>query len=142
MQNSHRACKLNLALQGGGAHGAFTWGVLDRLLEERRFEFGWISATSAGAVNAVALVAGLLEGGRDGARTKLNTVWAAVSGAGVPDLIRFNPFFRGLSRSAPMAQMASLWSPYDFNPLGFDPLRQLLNQHIDFKALRETPGPE
>ena len=141
MQNSNRPCKLNLALQGGGAHGAFTWGVLDRLLEDGRFDFGWVSATSAGAVNAVALAAGLLDG-RDGARTKLTQVWAAVSGAGIPDLMRFNPFFRGLSRSAPMAQMASMWSPYDFNPLGFDPLRRLLNDHIDFKALRETPGPE
>ena len=85
MQNSNRPCKLNLALQGGGAHGAFTWGVLDRLLEDGRFDFGWVSATSAGAVNAVALAAGLLDG-RDGARTKLTQVWAAVSGAGVPDL--------------------------------------------------------
>ena len=142
VQILHQQRKLNLALQGGGAHGAFTWGVLDGLLEDTSFDFGWISATSAGAVNAVAFASGLLDGGRDGARTKLNQVWTAVSGAGVPDLMRFNPFFRGLSRSAPMAQMASMWSPYDFNPLGFDPLRQLLNEHINFKALRERPGPE
>ncbi len=142
MLNSKTPCRLNLALQGGGAHGAFTWGVLDRLLEDGRFEFGWVSATSAGAVNAVALAAGLLEGGREGARSKLTQVWAAVSAAGVPDLVRFNPFFRGLARSTPMAQMASMWSPYDFNPLGFDPLRRLLDDHIDFAALRSTEGPE
>ena len=142
MLNSKNPCKINLALQGGGAHGAFTWGVLDRLLEDARFEIGWVSGTSAGAVNAVALAAGLLEGGREGARTKLTQVWAAVSAAGVPDLVRFNPFFRGLARSAPMAQMASMWSPYDFNPLGFDPLRRLLNEHIDFAALRTESGPE
>ena len=63
-----KAKRLNLALQGGGAHGAFTWGVLDRLLEERQIEFGWLSATSAGAINAVALAAGLAESGREGAR--------------------------------------------------------------------------
>jgi NTE family protein len=142
VQTSSRQRKINLALQGGGAHGAFTWGVLDRLLEDKRFDFGWISATSAGAVNAVALAAGLVTGGPDGARSKLKDVWSAVSRAGVPDLMQFNPFFRGLARASPMSQMASLWSPYDFNPLGFDPLRQLLNEHIDFKALRETEGPE
>jgi len=142
MQNPTRQRKINLALQGGGAHGAFTWGVLDKLLEDDKFDFGWVSATSAGAVNAVALASGLVEGGREGARTKLREVWAAVSRAGVPDLIQYNPFFRGLARATPMTQMASLWSPYDFNPLGFDPLRQLLLQHIDFKAMRETPGPE
>ena len=142
MQNSSKQRKINLALQGGGAHGAFTWGVLDRLLEDTKFDFGWISATSAGAVNAVAMASGLLAGGREGARAKLTDVWTAVSRAGVPDLVRYNPFFRGLARSSPMTQFASLWSPYDFNPLGFDPLRQLLLEHIDFCALRESEGPE
>ena len=142
MQTSTRPKNINLALQGGGAHGAFTWGVLDRLLEDNSFELGWVSATSAGAVNAVAMASGLIAGGRKGARTKLGDVWSAVSRAGVPDLMRFNPFFRGLARASPMTQMASLWSPYDFNPLGFDPLRQLLLEHIDFDAVRATPGPE
>ena len=83
-----RHLKINLALQGGGAHGAFTWGVLDRLLEEDYLSFGWISATSAGAVNAAALVSGLVAGGRDGARAKLREVWEGVHKAGVPDLLR------------------------------------------------------
>lgn len=134
--------RINLALQGGGAHGAFTWGVLDRLLEEDCLEIGWISATSAGAVNAVALLAGFAEGGRTGAREKLRAVWKAVYDAGVPDLLRINPFLYGLSRSASLAQVASLWSPYDFNPLGFDPLRRLLNDRIDFAKVRACEGIE
>jgi NTE family protein len=128
--------RVNLALQGGGAHGAFTWGVVDRLLDEGDIEPAWISATSAGAVNAVALAAGLAEGGRAGARDKLRRVWEAVQEAGVPDLLRLNPFLYGMSRSGPIGQVASLFSPYEFNPLGFDPLRKLLNAHIDFEKVR------
>jgi NTE family protein len=129
-------------LEGGGAHGAFTWGVLDRLLEEESLEIGWISATSAGAVNAVALAAGLAEGGRSGGRAKLRAVWEAVAKAGVPDLLRHNPWLLGISRSNTLAQVASLFSPYDFNPLGFDPFRKLLEAHVDFALLRTCPGPE
>jgi NTE family protein len=132
--------KLNLALQGGGAHGAFTWGVLDRLLEEEDITIGWVSGSSAGAVNAAALAAGLAEGSREAARAKLRQVWEAVHKAGVPDLLRLNPLLYGLAQSGPMAQMASLWSPYDFNPLGFDPLRTLLGSTIDFAKIRaEAP---
>jgi NTE family protein len=132
--------RLNLALQGGGAHGAFTWGVLDRLLDESDIEFGWISGTSAGAVNAVALADGLAEGGRSGARDRLRSVWEAVIEAGVPDLLRLNPFLYGMSRSPTIGQVASLFSPYDFNPLGFDPLRKLLSSQIDFERLRKFDG--
>jgi NTE family protein len=133
---------LNLALEGGGAHGAFTWGVLDRLLADETLDVAWISATSAGAVNAVALAAGLAEDGLDGARAKLRAVWEAVAKAGVPDLVRLNPWLASLSRSNTLAQMASMFSPYDFNPLGFDPLRKLLEEHIDFAGLRSTSRPE
>jgi NTE family protein len=140
--SKHRRQSLNLALEGGGAHGAFTWGALDRLLEDDTLDIAWISATSAGAVNAVALAAGLLEDGRDGARAKLRAVWEAVAKAGVPDLVRLNPWLASLSRSNALAQMASMFSPYDFNPLGFDPLRKLLETHIDFAALRTQAGPE
>ena len=136
MRLLRKRIKLNLALQGGGAHGAFTWGVLDRLLEDEAVEIGWVSATSAGAVNAVALAAGLAEGGREGARDKLREVWTAVHKAGVPDLLRLNPFLYSFSRSAAVAQVASLFSPYDFNPLGFDPLRRLLAETIDFERIR------
>lgn len=132
-----RQTKLNLALQGGGAHGAFTWGVLDRLLEEETLSFGWVSGTSAGAVNAVALAAGLAAGGREGARAKLREVWEGVHKAGVPDLLRLNPFLFGLTNVTTLAQVTSLLSPYDFNPLGFDPLRSLLAETIDFDSIRE-----
>ena len=133
---------LNLALEGGGAHGAFTWGVLDRLLEDEMVDIAWISATSAGAVNAVALAAGLAQDGRTGARAKLRAVWEAVAKAGVPDLVRLNPWLASISRSNTLAQVASLFSPYDFNPLGFDPFRKLLEDHIDFGELRTTSGPQ
>ena len=137
MVRSKRHLKINLALQGGGAHGAFTWGVLDRLLEEEHISIAWISGTSAGAVNAVALAAGMVAGGREGARAKLREVWEAVHKAGVPDLLRLNPFLAGLSSSSTLANMAGLLSPYDFNPLGFDPLRTLLVDTIDFESVRK-----
>ena len=137
MLRFRRPIKLNLALQGGGAHGAFTCGVLDRLLEDDRISFGCISGTSAGAVNAVALASGLANGGREGARAKLREVWEGVHKAGVPDLLRLNPFLFGLTNSSTFAQVAGLLSPYEFNPLGFDPLRTLLSDTIDFEGIRE-----
>ena len=82
--------KINLALQGGGAHGAFTWGVLDRLLEDEQLSFGWVSGASSGAVNAVALAAGLAEGSAKHARDKLFKIWEAVYKSGVPDLAKLN----------------------------------------------------
>ena len=131
---------LNLALQGGGAHGAFTWGVLDRLLDEPSIKVGWLSGTSAGAINAIALATGLAEDGRAGARAKLAAVWEAVIAAGSPELLRYNPFLYGLSRSQAMtqigSQIGSMFSPYEFNPMCFDPLRKLLEAHIDFAKLR------
>ncbi len=137
----NRSKRLNLALQGGGAHGAFTWGVLDRLLEDETIELGWVSGTSAGAVNAVAMASGLAVGGgraagRAEARATLRRVWDAVESAGVPDLARLNPFLYGLTKNSGMAQMGSLLSPYDFNPLGFDPLRKLLEGNLDFARIR------
>jgi len=128
---------INLALQGGGVHGAFTWGVLDRLLEDDvPLRIHWISATSAGAVNAAALASGLAHGGRAQAQRTLRTVWEAVQEAGVPDLMRFNPFLRGFGRPSSLAPVAGLLSPYAFNPLGFDPLRRILTEHIDFERIR------
>ena len=132
--------RINLALQGGGAHGAFTWGALDRLLEEEGLEIAWVSATSAGAVNAAALASGLAADGPSAARSVLRQVWEAVESAGVPDLMRFNPFFYGLTRSASIPNVAGLLSPYEFNPLGFDPFRRLLTSLIDFEKIRTSPG--
>ncbi len=129
--------QVNLALQGGGAHGAFTWGVLDRLLDDDGVEFGWISGTSAGAVNAVALASGLCTPDgrpREAARDCLRAVWTAVEKARVPDLTSL--------LFSQMAGMAKLMSPYEFNPLGFDPLRRLLSEAIDFDRIRSTKGAE
>lgn len=137
MRGLRKVVRINLALQGGGAHGAFTWGVLDRLLEDEMLAFGWVSGTSAGAVNAVALASGLATGSRQRARETLFKLWQDVHKAGVPDLTRFNPFLYSWSRSNSLAQVASLWSPYEFNPLGFDPLRRILETHVDFEAIRE-----
>ncbi len=125
--------RINLALQGGGAHGAFTWGVLDALLGDESIGFSWVSGTSAGAVNAVALASGLAAGGASEAQSTLRRVWDAVEAAGVPDLLRFNPFLNGLPAPVP-----GLISPYDFNPLGFDPLRRLLTTHVDFERVRTS----
>ena len=132
---------VNLALQGGGSHGAFTWGVLDRLLEESRLEFEGITGTSAGAVNAVVLVDGLAAGGRDGAREALRAYWQKVSalsarGPLAPSLIdRANPNY-GLEHSLgfiflePMTYFAS---PYQMNPLNFNPFKDLFAQAINFE---------
>lgn len=130
--------RINLALQGGGAHGAFTWGVLDGLLQHESLGIGWVSGTSAGAVNAAALASGLAAGSAVAARETLRLVWSAVEAAGVPDLMRFNPFFFGLPHTPSVQGMSSLISPYDFNPLGFDPLRRLLTKHVDFERIRKS----
>lgn len=136
---------VNLALQGGGAHGAFTWGVLDRLLEDKRIEIDAISGTSAGAMNAVVLASGYQKGGRDGARAALEHFWRAVSRDG-----RLSPIQRGL-----MDRLLGNWSldknpmfiafdvasrfvsPYDFNPFNINPLRELLEREVDFDAIRK-----
>ena len=127
--------RVNLALQGGGAHGAFTWGVLDSLLEDDELDFGWVSGTSAGAVNAVALAAGLAEGGREGARARLKSVWAAIEKSKPPDMMTMNPYL-----TKTMESMAKLISPQDFNPLHLDPFRDLLVKEIDFDLIRRS-GP-
>lgn len=130
------ARRINLALQGGGVHGAFTWGALERILQDEAFDIGWVSGTSAGAINAVALAHGLVYGGAKGAVTTLTNLWRAVEQAQLPDLVKLNPFMVGLIRAAPVP-MASMFSPYEFNPLGFDPFRSLLESHIDFAAIRD-----
>jgi len=130
---------LALALQGGGAHGAFTWGVLDALLEATDWPISAISGTSAGALNGAALAHGMLQGGRDGARAALERLWTAI-GTQLP----FEYFTAGTSDQpelAPATRTAMVWmrlvSPYQFNPLGLNPLRELLAAQIDVDALRE-----
>ena len=137
---------INLALQGGGAHGAFTWGVLDHLLADGRLTITGISGASAGAINAVMLADGLARGGPEEARKRLAAFWRAVSSNGdlpplqraVADrLISFFPlatkpieaWFDALSKFA---------SPYELNPLNINPLRDLINRFVDFDAVRQS----
>jgi len=135
---------INLALQGGGAHGAFTWGVLDRLLEDGRIAIEGISGTSAGAMNAAVLATGLARDGNQGGREALDRYWRAVSKDG-----RTSPLQRTLldrlfgnwslnSNPSYIAfdMMSRFLSPYDFNPLNINPLMELIEQHVDFKALQ------
>lgn len=120
---------LGLALQGGGIYGAFTWGILDRLLEERRFRPAAVSGASAGALNAVVLAAGLARGGRKAAKVDLEALWR-----GVADM----PFLKAMETPGAHLQlelMTRLVSPYQFNPLNINPLRDLLAELVDFAAL-------
>src|SRR5262245_49023472 len=137
---------INLALQGGGAHGAFAWGVLDKLLEDGRIGIEGISATSAGAMNAAVLAYGYAEGGNDGARAALDGFWRRIAQAACasplqPSLLDrlthnhglyFNPAFHTLDF------LARVFSPYQFNPLNFNPLQLVLEQSVDFERLRAS----
>ena len=141
-----KAKPINLALQGGGAHGAFTWGVLDRLLEDGRLEVAAVSGTSAGAVNAVALAAGLAAGGPEAAREKLDEIWRMVAGA--PSQASTTkpspPSESGVASAGVLAfdVLTRLFSPYDLNPLDINPLRDVLAAAIDFKALNGPGAPK
>ncbi|MDW7709234.1 MAG: patatin-like phospholipase family protein [Deferrisomatales bacterium] len=134
---------INLALQGGGSHGAFTWGVLDRLLEDDRVVIEGISGTSAGAINAAVLADGMEKGGRAGARDALERFWRAMSERGAFSPYRsgpFTPFHPFGTRWSPLAlwyEWISQWaSPYQLNPFDLNPLREVLAQTIDFARLR------
>ena len=138
---------VDLALQGGGSHGAFTWGVLDRLLEEPWLRIDGISGTSAGAMNGAVLVAGFAAGGADGARSSLDAFWKRVSHSA-----RFSPI-----RRSPMDIMLGRWtldtspfylafdlasrvfSPYDLTPRGSNPLRDVLADSVDFDQVKRAP---
>jgi NTE family protein len=127
-----RSVDLLLALQGGGAHGAFTWGVLDRLLEEPRIGIEAISATSSGAVNAVAMAHGWIEGGREGARAHLRRIWQRIGEKSALASWGFAPSVGG----AWLVELARHLTPAQFNPLGLNPLADLLDELIDFDRLR------
>lgn len=130
---------INLALQGGGAHGAFTWGVLDRLLEDGRLGFDGISGTSAGAMNGVVLASGLTAGGRDGARTALEKFWTAVARS-IPFEIMLPSLDGQKAALMPglkvMLEWARYFSPGQLNPFDLNPLRAILTEQIDFERLR------
>ncbi|MGJ4940776.1 patatin-like phospholipase family protein [Bradyrhizobium sp. HKCCYLS1011] len=138
---------IDLALQGGGSHGAFTWGVVDRLLEEPWLQIAGISGTSAGAMNAAVLAHGWIEGQAGGAREALDKYWRAVSRAAAFSLLQRSPVDRMLGRwsidTSPAYiftdLMSRVLSPYDLNPFGFNPLRKILVDSIDFARLAEAP---
>ena len=125
--------RVNLALQGGGAHGAFGWGVLDRIAEDGRLEIEGLCATSAGSMNAVVYAQGTMAGGHEGARGALERFWRGVSETGrlfapLP-AVDYAPFHQLLHA------MAGALSPYQFNPFNLNPLRDLLDKSVDFAAL-------
>ena len=136
--------RINLALQGGGAHGAFTWGVLDQLLSDERLAIEGISGTSAGAVNAVMLADGLARGGREEAQKRLADFWRAASSTGnlpalqravMERLLSFTPL-EGTPMQAWFDALSRYFSPYDVNPLNINPLKDLIERFVDFDALR------
>jgi NTE family protein len=141
--------KVNLALQGGGSHGAYTWGVLEVFLEREDLEIVGISGASAGSMNAVVMAAGLLAGGREGARRNLQRFWLSVSGEGefsaaersVVDawVGAWSAFF---TPNAWLDLVSKVASPYALNPLNVNPLRDDLLKVVDFEALRHGPGPK
>jgi NTE family protein len=135
---------VSLALQGGGSHGAFTWGVLDRLLEDTRIEIKGISGASAGAMNAVALAHGFSVGGRDGARQSLKDFWDSVASKtpfasmrdAPPALIPEGADMGPSTSVKATVSLARFFSPYQLNPLDINPLREIVARQIDFERLR------
>jgi NTE family protein len=142
--------RINLALQGGGAHGAFTWGVLDRILQEEDIEIAAISGTSAGALNAAALKAGMISGGRDGARANLDWLWSRV---GLQQDARMVDWMRGLDPGrvaraieySPAFALADMWSrvisPYSYGPFYRNPLASIV-EAFDYDKVCAEAGPE
>ena len=141
--SANKPLLIDLALQGGGSHGAFTWGVMDRLIEEPGLQIEGISGTSAGAMNAAVMVSGFEHGGVEGAKAALETFWKATADGG-----RFSPLQRGplalLSgkwtlENSPIymgfEMMSRMFSPYDLNPLNAHPLRAILDETVDFACL-------
>jgi len=141
--------RIKIALQGGGSHGAFTWGVLDRLLDDPRLEIEAVVGTSAGAMNAAVLVNGLACGGPAVARKQLHTFWHGVSDLAEASPLQPSPFDRLLGHGnmdfSPSWLIADVlnkvFSPYDLNPANINPLKQLLEKTIDFTQLRKGKEP-
>lgn len=134
---------INLALQGGGSHGAFTWGVLDRLLEEEDLEIKAISGTSAGSMNGVCLAYGLIKEGKIGAKKKLEEFWYKISQANA--FVAFNKFAPQWGQALQQRSLIQCFnfitqflSPYQFNPLNQNPIEKILKEIIDFDSLRST----
>jgi NTE family protein len=133
---------INMALQGGGAHGAFGWGVMDKFLEDGRIEIEGLSGTSAGSMNAVVYAYGKLKG-NDGAREALHNFWKAISDAGQRFAVPRMPWDTGHNQNPMqdmMKSMMSVFSPYQLNPMNYNPLREVLEEQVDFEALERSQG--
>ena len=137
--------RINLALQGGGAHGAFTWGVLDQLLKESHIRVEGVSATSSGAMNAVVMAYGLTVGGRECAREALDSFWRSIAHiASSFSLLQRSPIDRLIGNRGPEFSPSSLLfdivslylSPYQLNPFNYNPMRQVIERIVDFERLR------
>jgi len=131
--------RLALGLQGGGALGAFTWGVLDRLLEDPDLPLSAVSGASAGAVNGAVLVSHWVRGGPEGARAALDRLWRRLAEKGRPVWM---PAFGQAAGAMALDVTARLFSPYQLNPLDLNPLREILDEEVDFKALASAKAPE
>lgn len=137
--------RVNLALQGGGAHGAFTWGMLDKFLELDLFTIEGVSATSAGSMNAVVLAQGMIQGGNEGARKLLHQFWHAMSEYGkLTGLMMPTPidYFLKPYLNIPLnfyffSYIINLFSPYQFNPFNFHPIRQVLSSMVDMEKIKK-----
>jgi len=137
---------INIALQGGGSHGAFTWGVLDRILEDGRIEIEGFSGTSAGGMNAIAAIQGLMKGGHEQARAELKKFWHSISKIGEHSPINYRGAIDKMLGEFTMyhspaflffSMLIRLFSPYDLNPLCIDPLRDVITKSFDFKSLQK-----
>ena len=136
--------RFNLALQGGGSHGAFTWGVLDRILEDDGLEIDSISGASAGAMNAVVVAHGMTTGGRAEARARLREFWTRIGAAAKASPLQRGPLGKWLGDwsldDSPIYvwfdMMTRVASPYDLNPAGINPLRDIVSELVDFDAVR------
>lgn len=137
--------KVNLALQGGGTHGAFSWGILDKFLEKDFFSISAVSATSAGSMNAVIFAQGMMDGGRDGARQLLHDFWYAIGKCGketgittrFPIDILLAPFLPAPLEFYLFNNITNILSPYQFNPFNYHPVREILNRMIDVRKLKK-----
>lgn len=135
---------INLALQGGGSHGAFTWGVLDYLMEDGRINVDGISGTSAGAMNAVVFTQGYMDGGQDGARQSLEEFWRKISNMAMFSPLKRSPLsvltgnwdMSGSPAYLMMDLLSRVASPYETNPFKYNPLRELIESSIDFEKIR------
>lgn len=138
--------QINLGLQGGGSHGAFTWGVLDRILEADLFDIEGIVGTSAGAMNAAVVACGLAEGGVQGGRDRLRSFWTQISKAASQSPLQPSPIDKMISRGN--MDYSPLWqfydaisrsaSPYQLNPFNLNPLREVVTASVDFDTVCHT----